>query len=140
MNNAATKSAADLLAEISYDVRRMGGNGAGFAYSMDAIDHTIPHVIRRDAMTLARAVAVAGDEELTVRAHVALCWACQGDDWAEKEVAGRFLSAVRRVLVLRAIAKHPRADRFYTLRSAIERGRFSKAQWQLACRLAKEAA
>jgi hypothetical protein len=83
---------------------------------------------------------VSGDlsNNEVAQVHAALEFVCSKDDYAAKEVAGRFLSAVRRVRAIRAIMAHPRGHRFYELRCAIEKGRFTKAQWALAVKLAGE--
>jgi hypothetical protein len=64
---------------------------------------------------------------------------CAADAYAVKELAGRFASGVKRVKVLRAIGRHPRAARFSTLCEAIEKGRFTASQWALAQKIAAEA-
>jgi hypothetical protein len=65
--------------------------------------------------------------------------ATQGDEWAAKEVAGRFPSAVRRLRLVAEIGQHPRANKFRTLVDALVRGKYTKAQLALAQKLAAEA-
>lgn len=136
---AATETAAlEILTHIAREVPRYGGRLSDFAYSIDAIDKIAPEALRRDAMDLAKLVASASDE-LVERTRVALFWACQGDDYARKEIAGRFRSGVERLQLIHWIERHPRAGRFGSLMSALAGKRFTKAQLDLGRKLAAEA-
>ena len=71
---------------------------------------------------------------------LALAFACSGDMYAERELAGRFRAGVRRARVLAALERHPRRHRHEALVRALERGRFSREQWTRAQKLAGEVA
>ncbi|WP_438029072.1 hypothetical protein [Sorangium sp. So ce233] len=128
----------EVLTEIAAEVPRYGGRLEAFACSVDWIDRAWPEALRRRAAELAQLVAPAPDE-LVERACLALAFACAGDSYAEREIAGRFRSGVRRLRVLDALERHPKRSRHGALVRALERGRFTAEQWKLAQRLANEA-
>lgn len=136
---ATLESALTDVCDIAYELTRFPQGLAGFAYSMEQLDQWQAQAFRTASAILAHNVVVGGlsDNEIA-QVHAALAYVCSGDEYAAKEIAGRFLSAVRRIKVLRAIGRHPRGGKFYTLTEAIEKGRFTKAQWQLAVKLASE--
>lgn len=128
------------VADIAHELTRFPRGLSEFAYSMDEIDKWEAQAFRT-AMGILAHQCIRGelsDNEIA-QVHAALAFVCSGDEYASKEVAGRFMSFVRRTKVLAAIARHPRAGKFYTLTEAIGRGRFTKAQWTLAVKLASEA-
>jgi hypothetical protein len=128
-----------LLTTLAALVATYRGNLAAFANSVDALDRYAPAAVRDAAKDVARAVACES-AEVVAAAAAGVATACAGDEWARAEVAGRFLSAVKRLQLVTTIKRHPRAGRFSTLVSAIESGRFSKAQYKLATELAAEVA
>ncbi|XXX79206.1 hypothetical protein WMF30_10570 [Sorangium sp. So ce134] len=128
----------ELLTEIADDVPRYGGRLEVFASSIDWIDRAWPEALRRRAAEIAQLVGPASDE-LVERTWLALACACTGDAYAEREIAGRFRSGVRRLRVIAAIERHPKRDRHGALVAALERGRFTAEQWARAQRLANEA-
>jgi hypothetical protein len=128
--------ATEMVLAIAERVASLGGNGPSFLRSIDALDHIPLEDIR--ALTWKLGDLVLGDAEMEERAYVALVLACGADPWAQAEVAGRFRSYLRRSAVLRALARHPRREKFSTLTRAIARGRFTQAQWTLAKKLAAE--
>jgi hypothetical protein len=127
------------VADIAYELLRFPTGLAGFAYSDEKIDQWHAEAFRNSMMILAHQCLASGfsDNEIA-QVHAALAFVCSVDEYAAKEVAGRFMSLVRRLKVLSAIARHPRANRFYTLTDAIGRGKHTKAQWTLALKLASE--
>lgn len=128
------------VADMAYELQRYPTGLAGFAYSMETLDQWEAERFRNAAMILAhQCVTSEFSENEIAQVHAALAFVCSKDEYAAKEVAGRFLSAVRRVRVLRAIQRHPRSGRFETLKIALEKGRYTKAQWVLAVKLAGEA-
>ena len=131
-------SAWELLTEIAAEVPRYGGRLEAFASSIDWIDRAWPEALRRRAAEFAQLVAL-GSDELVERTWLALAFACAGDAYAEREIAGRFRSGVRRLRVLEALERHPKRDRHGALVRALERGRFTREQWARAQRLASEA-
>ena len=128
------------VADIAYELLRFPRGLAQFAYSMDEPDRWHAEAFRNACAVLAHQCVTSGfsDNEIA-QVHAALAFVCSTDEYASKEVAGRFLSAVRRVRVLRAVNRHPRSGRFETLKIALEKGRYTKAQWALALKLANEA-
>lgn len=127
------------VADMGKEIASYGGRLASWAYSVDAIDRFPAEAFRRRASRLSQAMAPFTDSEVDEIAR-ALEGACAGDEYAKAEIAGRFRSGVRRARLATAVRRHPRAARFSTLIEAIERGRYTKAQWTLAQRLATEAA
>ncbi len=136
---ATLESALAHVGEMAAELARYGGRLCDFAFSMDAIDRWPAEALRTQSAVLAWNVVVGALSDQDVAAvHAAFVSACAGDEYAAKELAGRFMTGVRRVRVLRAIGQHPRGDRFSTLCEAIERGKFTAAQWALAQKLAAE--
>ncbi len=127
------------VCDIAYKLTAYPTGLAGFAYSMDKPDQWHAEAFRSSMAILAHQCLASGfsDNEIA-QVHAALAFVCSGDEYAAKEVAGRFMSLVRRLKVLGAIARHPGASRFYTLTDAIGRGKYTKAQWALALKLASE--
>lgn len=137
---ATLESALADVADIGRELAQYGGKLGDFAYSIDKIDHMAPQALRAQCSILAWNLVIGklSDEDVaTVKA--ALKEACAGDAYAVKELAGRFMSCIKRIRVVRAIGRHPRADRFTTLCEALERGKFTAAQWAFAQKLAAEA-
>lgn len=131
----------EAIAAIATSIRRCNPSCGAFAHSFDYADRIVAEAIRNRARKLAHELVDSGaDDETVATTHAALKAACKGDFWAEKEVAGRFLSAVERLRLCRAISHHPRARRFESLVNALARGRFTRKQLAFARRLAKEAA
>lgn len=126
------------VAHMAEELRRYPGGLGGFAYSTETLDQWHAEAFRKLGTDIARGVHGLPDAEVT-QVHEAMVAVCASDEYAAKEVAGRFLGAVRRLRVLAKIARHPRAWKFGTLVRALERGRFTKAQWAFAQRLAAEA-
>lgn len=124
---------------IAQKLVSFGGNLAAFAYSPDAVDQAHASAIRRQAAELAKSM-VGQSEETVEEVAKALDAVCAGDRYATLEIAGRFRSGVRRARLLAEVARHPRAARFASLVDAISSGKYSKAQWQLAIKLAAEVA
>jgi hypothetical protein len=137
MQTTTEAQAMEILTYIAGEVPRYGGNLWSFANSIDRLDQWAASGLRARMGTLCE--LVYRDAELLERTHVALCFACMGDDYAEKEVAGRFLSLARRITMIDAIKRHPRANYFWNLIDALQRGKFSKEQLGLARKLAAEA-
>ena len=133
---ADPSSLTEALKFIAQEVPRFGGNLRSFAYSTDTPDRIVPVALRERAATVAK--AVAGDSVATAAVHAILVALCAGDEWATGEVAGKFLSACRRIVLCRKIEKHPRAAKFSTLMEALWRGRFTQKQLELAQKLAAE--
>jgi hypothetical protein len=140
MAPATLDSALADVAEIGRELATYGGKLGEFAYSIDKIDHMAPQQLRAQCSILAWNVVIGklSDEDVATVTK-ALKEACAADAYAVKELAGRFASGVKRVKVLRAIGRHPRAARFTTLCEAIEKGRFTASQWALAQKIAAEA-
>lgn len=136
---ATLESALTDVADIAAEIKRYSGNLASFAHSTDFVDQVGPDSIRNCLRLVCWNVAIGLTDDETSQVHAALAAACAGDEWAAEMIAGAFKRTVRRVQVLRAIARHPRAAKFYTLCEAIEKGRFTKAQWAFALKLAAEA-
>ena len=128
------------VCDIAAELAPYAGNLGGFAYSLDKLDNLAAQALRAQMALLAWGV-VLGDltENETAQVHAALAFVCSGDEYAAEEIAGRFLSMVRRIRVVRALGRHPRAERFRSLADAIGRGRFTRAQWDLAKKIAAEA-
>lgn len=137
---ATLESALTDVADIAAEIKCYSGNLASFAHSTDLVDQVGPDTILNcfKLMTWNIAVSSLGETEIE-KIRGALIAACAGDQWARNRIEGQFDKVLRRVRVLRAIARHPRAAKFYTLCEAIEKGRFTKAQWTFALTLAKEA-
>lgn len=126
----------DCLQRIASEVPRYRGDLATFAGSSESLDRMGPESLRADCATIARLVV---DEPAEVIAwhHAALAWACQGDTWALAEVAGRFMSAVRRIRLAAKVRAHS-GFRYYDLAEAIIRARYTAKQWAFAKKLAAE--
>lgn len=140
MNNTTSKTLNDALvdvADIAYELTRYSGKLGEFAYSPERLDQWHAEDVRGRATKIAKVVAAMSDHDVEA-VHMALTFVCAVDEYAAKEIAGRFMSAVKRLRVLRAIGSHPRALRFSDLCEAIEKGRYTKAQWDLAQKLAAE--
>lgn len=137
MNDATSTTALESLTLIAREIAAYRGGLAGWAYSPDAADQWVASALRNRCVDLAK--LVAADVDLAERTAVALAWACMGDDYAVKELAGRFRSMCARMRLVAAIRRHPRAGQFGTLIAAIERGKFTKAQIEFARKLAGEA-
>lgn len=127
------------VCDIAYSLTAYPNGLSEFAFSPDLPDRWHAEAVRNAAKKIAANVAPLSDAEVA-QVHAALEFVCAGDEYAAKEVAGRFLSAVRRLRVVTAIKKHPRAGKFATLVAAIERGKFTPSQWDFARTLAAEAA
>lgn len=136
---ATKESALADVADIGRELARYGGRLGDFAGSLEKIDQMEAQGLRAQCSILAWNV-VLGDlsEEVITEVKDALKAVCANDPYAVKELAGRFGSGVKRIRVLIALAHHPRAARFSSLREAIERGRFTANQWALAQKLAAE--
>lgn len=137
--NATLETVLSSLLAIQNEIASVRPNLAAFAYSPDLLDRWVAEGVRARALGLAKLVCELSDEQVE-RVSVCLFWVCSGDVYATAEVAGRFMSAVRRLRLAAAIRRHPRAFNFGSLVSAIERGKYTKAQYALASKLAKEAA
>lgn len=136
---ATLESALVHVADIAAELERYGGKLNEFAYSMERLDQWAAEAFRNSTSILAYNVVAGGlSNNEVAQVHAALEFVCSKDDYAAKQVAPWFLPAVRRVRAIRAIMSHPRGDRFYELRCAIEKGKFTKAQWALAVKLAGE--
>lgn len=136
MNTATRTQALEALTTIAREIAAYGGKLGSWAYSPDRADQWSASALRDRCKALAK--LVAHDVELAERAHVALAWACMGDAYAVKELAGRFRSACARVRLAAAVRQHPRAGSFGTLLSCIDSGRLSMAQLELARKLEAE--
>lgn len=136
---ATLDSALVDVCDIAHELTSYRGRLGDFAFSTDSLDRGHAEALRKQIAILAWNVVVGDmtDNEIA-QVHAALAHVCSADEYAAKELAGRFLSSVRRVRVLRAIGQHPRANRFDSLTDAIEKGRHTKAQWAFALRLAAE--
>ena len=128
--------ALESLTTIARELSAYGGRLGSWAYSSERVDQWDAEAMRGRCKALA--LLVAHDVELAERTRVALTWACQGDAYAVKELAGRFRNACARVRLAAAVRRHPRADRFGTLLSCIDSGRLSMAQLELAKKLEAE--
>ena len=137
---ATLESALTDVADIAAELAAYGGNLGNFAHSIDQIDQVHAEAFTNclKLMTWNVVMGNLSDNEVA-QIRAALDFVCSGDEWAKDRIAGQFPRMVRRAQVLRAIARHPRAAKFYTLCEAIEKGRFTKAQWTFALTLAKEA-
>ena len=136
MNTATNNDVLAALTSIAREIAACRGNLSSFAYSPDRVDQYVAEGLRSHCKALA--AMVAHDVDLADRTAVALAWACMGDEYAVKELGGRFKSVCARMRLTAAIRKHPRAGTFATLIRAIESGKFSKPQIELARKLAAE--
>lgn len=128
------------VCDVAAELERYRGKLGSWAYSMERFDQIDAERFRVACTILAHQCVSSGFSQNEIaQVHAALAFVCSGDEYATKEVAGRFLSGVRRVKVLRAIGRHPRRARFETLTIALEKGRYTRAQWDLAVKLAMEA-
>lgn len=127
------------VAAMATEIASYRGGLESWAYSPDALDRW-PAQALRDAMgKIAKELAAAGaTDEDVAEVHAAMVAACAGDEWATTEVAGRFRSAHRRCVLVSTIRRHPRAHQFRTLVEALNRGRYTKGQYELARNLAAE--
>jgi len=130
--------ALDILTTIQGDVRSLVGGMQAFAYSFDEPDRWMAEAVRRKATSLAK--LVAHDPALVARCRIALYWACSGDDYGTREVAGRFAGACERIRIVAAIGRHPRAEKFGGLVRALSGKTYTKAQIELGRKLAAEVA
>lgn len=131
--------AIEILTRIALDVPTYRGKMAEFAYSTESLDRFGVETLRLWTTDLAKLVAHEGDE-LVERTNVALRMACAGDEFAEKEIAGRFMSAVKRLRNIKILAAHPRAGRFYDLIDRYRAGKaLTKPQRGLLAKLIEEA-
>ena len=128
--------ALDTLTTIARELAGYRGRLGEWARSAEQMDQWAAAALRERCKGLA--LLVAHDVELAERTNVALAWACQGDAYARKELAGRFGNACARVRLAAAVRRHPRAEHFRTLLSCINSGRLSMAQLELAKKLAAE--
>ncbi len=136
MNDATCPEVLIALTTIANEIAAYRGGLEGWAYSPDLVDRMAAEGLRIRCRDLAK--VVAHDLDLAERTAVALAWACMGDAYAVKELAGRFRSACARVRLVSAIGKHPRAGQFVTLVKAIDSGKFTRPQLDLARKLAAE--
>lgn len=138
----ATMTKADalaLVATMASEVAAYGGKLESWAYSMEALDRWPAQALRDTMGKIAKGLVGASEVDVA-EVHVEMTIACAGDAWAAREVAGRFMSAHRRCLLVGQIRRHPRAHQFQTLVEALNRGRYSKSQFELARKLAGEVA
>lgn len=125
------------VAHMATELRRYPHGLGTFAYSNETLDQWHAEAFRKLSTDIARGAFELPDAEVA-QIHEAMVAVCACDEYAAKEVAGRFLGAVKRLRVLAKIARHPRAWKFGNLVAAIEKGRFTKEQWAFAQRLAAE--
>ena len=132
--NETRATILDCLQRIASEVPRYRGDLATFAGSSESLDRMGPESLRADCATIARLVVDEPDDVIAWH-HAALAWACQGDAWALAEVAGRFMSAVRRIRLAAKVRAHS-GFRYYALAEAIIRARHTARQWAFATKLA----
>jgi len=93
------------------------------------------------ASSVPRLIEVVGCDEARrdeAKAAVRAFVAARSREAYDREQADRICRAVHRGWMVAMIRRHPRADRFHGLTSALLRGRFTKAQIELAKRLVDE--
>lgn len=130
--------ATDLIAQVSELgklVRKYGGNMSGFVYSPDEIDRWGALNLRTRAAGIAKEAAKLSDDDAE-RVTAAMVRACAGDEYAEKEIAGRFANAILRCRMIARIESKGLTQKFWSLVNAVERGRATKKQMAFAARLA----
>lgn len=134
--NTNEEKALEILTRADAYVRRYNGVLTELSQSTEWLDYGIPQNIRDMAKDLAK--VTFEDADLAERAFLALAWVCRNDDWATREVAGRFLSLCKRLVLVSTINRHPRAWKFESLTDALLRGRATAAQLKFARTLAAE--
>jgi hypothetical protein len=130
------------LAHVAYLVSSYGGRMSEFTpdalgLMWDPLDSTAHQEARARMGNIA--LVVATDSGAEAVAGWMLAWACRGDAWALKEVAGRFHSACARVRLAVKIGRRRDAGRWESLVRAVMRGKASPKQMDLARKLAGEA-
>lgn len=130
-----------LIDAMATEIATYRGRLESWAYSPDAADRWHAQALRDSMGKIAKGLAAGGASGVDVNeVHCAMVVACAGDEYATAEIAGRFLSAHRRSVLVGRIRRHPKGHQFQTLVAALERGRPTKAQFDLASKLAGEVA
>jgi len=129
----------EFLTDFAAELARYSGNLDAWATSFEDMDRWLAQGMRNRGKALALATFTRDAADLE-RIAIAFHWACMGDAWATKEIAGRYLSACRRLALYTAIERHPRARKFASLVSALRSGKFTAKQLAFAKTLAAEAA
>lgn len=136
LNETEIEATLESLNYLADQVPTYGGRLEDFAASMDSLDTLGPRCMRDRVVDIAKLVAHETDDVVAWH-HVAISWACQGDAWAVREVAGRFMSAVRRLRLAWKVRAHS-GCKFWDLAEAIVRARYTAKQWAFAKKLAAE--